>query len=126
MSFFFTSFSRNVFLNFRAGLCFSVKSCIAPVIKYLRTPNSFPCSVDFLVGFFHEKKLTNIVKINRFYPSPGREGTPGRHEPPLCRNEPPRVARQTKPPLCRNEHAQHIKMCGCKTGGVLSLNKRFF
>jgi len=38
-----------------------------------------------------------------------REGTPGRHEPPVCRHEPPRVARQTKPQLFRNEHAQHIK-----------------
>ena len=61
----------------------------------------------------------------------GREGTPGRHEPPLCRHEPPRVAKQTKPPLCSNEHAQNIKMCLCNTGGfiklgVLSLNKRFF
>ena len=58
-----------------------------------------------------------------------REGTPGRHEPPLCRHEPPRVVRQTKPPLCRNEHAQHIKMCLCNTGGfltcVLNLNKIF-
>ena len=30
-----------------------------------------------------------------------REGTPGRYEPPLCRHEPPRFARQTAPPLCR-------------------------
>ena len=29
----------------------------------------------------------------------GREGTPGRHEPPLCRHEPPRFARQTEPPI---------------------------
>ena len=32
-----------------------------------------------------------------------REGTPRRHEPPLFRHEPPRLARQTKPPLCSNE-----------------------
>ena len=30
-----------------------------------------------------------------------REGTPGRHEPSLCRHEPPRFARQTEPPLFR-------------------------
>ena len=28
-----------------------------------------------------------------------REGTPGRHEPPPCRYEPPIFARQTEPPL---------------------------
>ena len=50
-----------------------------------------------------------------------REGTPGRHEPPLCRHEPPRVAWKTKPPLCRNEHAQHIKMCLCNTEGFFKL-----
>ena len=30
-----------------------------------------------------------------------REETPGRHEPPLCRHEPPRFARKIEPPLCR-------------------------
>ena len=30
-----------------------------------------------------------------------REGTPGRHEPPQCRHEPPRFVGQTKPPLGR-------------------------
>ena len=30
-----------------------------------------------------------------------REGTLGRHEPPLCRPEPPRFARQTEPLLSR-------------------------
>ena len=30
-----------------------------------------------------------------------REGTPGRHEPPLCRIEPARFSLQTEPPLCR-------------------------
>ena len=30
-----------------------------------------------------------------------KEGTPERHEPLLCRHEPPRFARQTEPPLCR-------------------------
>ena len=39
-----------------------------------------------------------------------REETPGRHEPLLCRHEPPRFARQTEPLLCCNEHAQYIKM----------------
>ena len=29
-----------------------------------------------------------------------REGTPRRHEPPLCRQEPPRFAMQTEPPPC--------------------------
>ena len=46
-----------------------------------------------------------------------RERTLRRHEPSLCRPEPPRFAKQTKPPLCRREHAQYIKMCLCKTGG---------
>ena len=36
-----------------------------------------------------------------------REGTPGRHEPLLCRQEPP-FARQIEPLLRRNEHAQYI------------------
>jgi len=31
----------------------------------------------------------------------GRKGTPGRHQHPLCRHEPPRFARQTEPPLYR-------------------------
>ena len=35
---------------------------------------------------------------------PTREGTPGRHEPPLCRHEPPRFARQTEPQLSINEN----------------------
>ena len=30
-----------------------------------------------------------------------REGTPGRHEPQLCRHKPPKFARDTEPPLCR-------------------------
>ena len=40
-----------------------------------------------------------------------REGTHGRYEPPLCRHEPPRFARQTEPQLCRNKHALYNKMC---------------
>ena len=50
-----------------------------------------------------------MCKISMFLFIQSREGTTGRHEPPLCRHEPPRVARQTKPPLFRNEHAQHNK-----------------
>ena len=34
-----------------------------------------------------------------------REGTPDRHEPRLCRKEPPKFAEQTEPPQCRNDHA---------------------
>ena len=50
-----------------------------------------------------------------------REGTPERHEPPLCRHEPPRFSRQTEPLLCRNENAQYIKMCLYNTGGFFKL-----
>ena len=32
-----------------------------------------------------------------------REGTPRRHEPPICRHEPLRFARQTEPPLYSKE-----------------------
>ena len=48
-------------------------------------------------------------------------GTPGRHEPSLCRHKPPRFAKQAKPQLYSNQHAQYIKMCLCNTGGFLNL-----
>ena len=38
-----------------------------------------------------------------------REGTTGRHDPQLCRHEPPRFAMQTEPPLRSNEHEQYIQ-----------------
>jgi len=62
------------------------------------------------------KQLINewIEKIERSYLP--REGNPGHHEPPLCRHEPPRFAKQIEPPLCSNEHEQSIKMCLCVTG----------
>ena len=46
------------------------------------------------------------INLNKFHwllwrgPGLVREGNPGRHEPPLCRQEPPIFARQTEPPPC--------------------------
>ena len=57
----------------------------------------------------------NIKVLKGSFRYLGRKGTPGLLEPPLCRHEPPRFARQTEPLLCSNEHAQYIKMCLCNT-----------
>ena len=46
--------------------------------------------MEFKKSNFEEKKSPALW--------PPREG---RHEPPLCRHEPPKFARQTEPPLCR-------------------------
>ena len=52
---------------------------------------------------------------------PGRDGTFGRHEPPLCRHEPPRFARQTKPLLCKKMSMRNTSKCACNTEGSFKL-----
>ena len=52
----------------------------------------------------HVRQSQDIVLFhNSSYHTPGFQegGTPGRHEPPLWRHEPPSFARQTEPQLCR-------------------------
>jgi len=51
--------------------------------------------------------------ISGGYISLSREGAPGRPEPPLCRHEPSRFARQTKPSLCRNLSMYNTPKCAC-------------
>ena len=55
-----------------------------------------------------------------------REGTTGRHDPQLCRHEPPRFAMQTEPPLRSNEHEQYIQNVHVQLGLLIVFeNDRF-
>ena len=72
----------------------------------------FPNQILYIVWFY----IISVI----------REGTPGRHEPQLCRHEPPRFARQTEPQLCSNEVFQrwevflkYHKKCLIMTNKVL-------
>ena len=71
-----------------------------------------------MVTFTKLNAMLLKIEVSQSYK---KEGTPGRHEPPLYKNEPPRFARQTEPQLCSNEHAEYIKMCLYNTGGFLDM-----
>ena len=65
-------------------------------------------SLENLEGSCRQKipSLSPLTAIIFDEPFIVREGTPGHHEPPICRQEPPRFARHTEPLIGSNEHAQ--------------------
>ena len=72
--------------------------------------------INLMTGLALQSSRNRILRDPRLTPT--REGTPGRHDPPLCRYETPRFA---GPQKCCNEHAQHVKMCLCNSVVFLKL-----
>ena len=83
-----------VHLNFRAGSTFPVPVCTVPSSMDWTSR----CNKDDAVRLYASYMLNVLLLKGQRCVTVTREGNPGRHEPPLCRHEPSRVARQTKPP----------------------------